>query len=95
MVEEEDQDTKVKRLMMEKEHREEMKKILNDKDLSWEEQKTRAQELAARKRSRNKDGVEQDSQEEGAPRKKARKLQYELMDEDWPELQKDYFCLVS
>ena len=28
MVEEEDQDTKVKRLMMEKEHREEMKKIL-------------------------------------------------------------------
>ena len=68
---------------------------MNNKDLSWEEQKMRAQELAARKRSRDKDGVEQESQEEGPPRKKARILQYELMDEDWAELQKDYFRPVS
>ena len=68
---------------------------MNDKDLSWEEQKMRAKELAARKRSRDKDGVEQESQEEGPPRKKARKLQYELMDEGWAELQQDYFRPVS
>ena len=72
VVEEEDQDTKVKRLLIEKEHREEMRKILEDNDSSWEEQKTRAQELAARKRSRDKVGGEQETQEDGALRKKMR-----------------------
>ena len=83
VVEEEDQDTKVKRLLMEKELREEMRKILEDNDLSWEEQKTRAQELTARKRSRDEVGGEQETQEEGAPRKKMRKLQFEVLDNDW------------
>ena len=83
VVEEEDQDTKLERMKLEKEHREELRKILNDNDLTWEEQKARTQELAAKKRSRDKDGMEEEMLNEGAPHKRARKLQYELMDKNW------------
>ena len=63
-------------------HLEELRRIFSDQDLNWEEQKTKAQELAAKKRSRDKDFGEQDSHGEGAPRKRARKLQYEVLTED-------------
>ena len=83
VVEVEDQETKLARLKLKKEHREELQRILNDQDLSWEEQKTRAQEIAAKKRRRDKDCGEQESHGDGAPRKRARRLRYETLAEDW------------
>ena len=53
VVEEEDESSKEARLLEEKEYKEEVSRLLENQDLSWEQRKTRLQELADKKRSRN------------------------------------------
>ena len=52
MLEVEDKEKKEQRLAQEKADRDELDKILQDQDLTWMEKKTRARELAERKRRR-------------------------------------------
>ena len=83
VVEVEDQDAKKDRLTREKEYEDETRRILNNEDLSWEEQKTKAQELAAKKRIRDGGRDEDGACKDGAPRKKARRMEFKLLEDDW------------
>ena len=79
MVEDEDEDQKVKRLAEEEKDKAEAEAFLGDMDKSWEAKKTREQEQALKKRRMTE--IEDDQK----PKKRMRKMEYTLLQEDWGE----------
>ena len=61
---------------------EELQKVLDDMDLSWEEKMSKQRVLAERKRRRQRDPGEDDA-EEGAVTKRFKKTKYAVLEEDW------------
>ena len=63
---------------------EEMVKILEDMDMSWEEKKAKQLELTERKRRRmsQEPGIEEDI-EEGTKKKRVKRRRYAVMEDDW------------
>ena len=81
IVEVEEDDKKARRLELEQADKEEIERILENMDLTWEERKSRARELAEKKRRRLSDIVE-----EGAkPKKRRKKMKYTMVDDTWGE----------
>ena len=92
VVEEEDEDSREQRLKLEEQTRQEIAKIMEQDDITWEEKKKREQELLKKKRSRAPDtmGAADDHNQGGAEpvdggRKKRRKLNYAVLGEQWGE----------
>ena len=79
MVEEEEEELKKKRLEQEKRDKEELVKIMEDMDLTWEEKKRKEQELLSKKRVRMLESGE------GQKQKRLKKVKYRLIGEEWGE----------
>ena len=79
MVEEEEEELKKKRLEQEKRDKEELVKIMEDMDLTWEEKKRREQELPSKKKVRMSESGE------GQKPKRLEKMKYRIIGEEWGE----------
>ena len=80
MLEVEEKDKRELRLAQEQADKEELDKVLHSLDLTWEDKKTRARELAEKKRRRLSE------LEEGAkPPKRSKRMKYAILEEHWGE----------
>ena len=81
IVEEEDEDVKKDRKEKELKMDEEMARILEDMDMSWEEKKSKQRELAKKKRRRK--SQEQEENTEESTRRKPKRIRCAIMEDDW------------
>ena len=84
VVEEEDEDSREQRLKLEEQTKEEIAKIMEQEDITWEEKKKREQELLKKKRTAD-DHNQGGANPVNGGRKKRRKLNYAVLGEQWGE----------
>ena len=82
VVEKEDKEKKKLRMEQEQKNKMKMDRLLLDMDLSWEERKTRIQELAEKKWRRGSDIEDIGG---GGRAKRRKKINYSLLEEGWVE----------
>ena len=84
-MEQEDEGAKKVRLLREQEEENEIKRILEQEDITWEERKKREQELILKKRRRESTREEDGEPNQHGGRRNTKKLRFSILEEDWGE----------
>ena len=84
VVEQEDEEHMKLRLEQEKRDKEELAKLMDDLDLTWEERKQREQEILS-----NKKRVRMSESGEGQKPKRLKKMKFKIIGEEWGENEND------